>query len=158
MWFDNIGFELQPDDYVLCLSGDYAYTIQQIKKLSQRDEGTFIRYMVTLTCKSTVSTYNVISLRGLGISPNEIKQETAGQRGYDVFGNEINIGDDVLFLHRMEMFTETGKVSKLAPKTCVFDIQKNRFDQISYKKPYGEIITLTALGLDKTIINRANRL
>ena len=34
MWFDNVGFELNPDDYVLCLSGDYAYTVQQIRKLS----------------------------------------------------------------------------------------------------------------------------
>ena len=157
MWFDNVGFELNPDDYVLCLSGDYAYTIQQIRKLSQRDEGSFIRYMVSLTCKSTVSTYNVISLKGLGLSPDTIKRETVGQRGYDVFGNAITLGDKVLYLHRMEIFTEIGVVSKLAAKTCIFNIKLNRFNQTSYKKPYGEIISLTALDLDETIIKKETR-
>lgn len=157
MWFDNIGHELKADDYVLCLTGDYAYTVQRISKLSQRSETTFIRYTVTLECKVTVSAYNVISLSALGITSDDIHSECVGQRGFDTLGNPIQVGDSVLFLHRMEMYTQIGRVTKLAPKTCIFDVEQNRFNQTTYKKPYSEIISLTALGLDNTIINTENR-
>ena len=112
MWFDNIGCELQIGDYVLCLTGDYSYTVQRIEKFSQRDEGTYIRYMVSLECKTTVSAYNVISLTAMQISPDAIATERAGSFGFDVFGNAVNVGDRVLFLHRMEMYTEVGTVTK----------------------------------------------
>lgn len=157
MWVDNLGYELQPDDYVVCLTGDYAYTVQSVSKLTERDEGTFIRYMVTLKCKATVSAYNVISLRALNVMPSNIVAEKSGQRGYDLFGNAVNVGDKVLFLHSKEMYSEVGTVTKLAPKMYVFDIQPNRFGQCSYKKPYAEIISLSALSLDETIIKTKTR-
>lgn len=157
MWFDNIGHELKAGDFVLCLTGDYAYTVQRIGKLSQRNEGTFIRNTVTLECKTTVSAYNVIALSAIQMNPDAVVTERVGQYGHDALGNAINVGDNVLFLHRMEMYTDVGTVTKLAPKTCVFDIQTNRFGQSTYKKPYGQIISLTALNLDKSVIKKENR-
>ena len=154
MWLDNIGHPLNPNDYVLCLTGIYSYTIQHIKKLSQRDEDLSIRKMVTFYNRVSVSDYNVISLSALGIKPEEIDAEKAGKHGYDVFGHVITVGDKVLYLHSHEMYVNTGVVTRLAPKTCIFECRLNRFGQSSYKKPYKEIISLSALQLDEKVIMR----
>ena len=154
MWIDNIGYELNEGDYVLCLSGEFAYTVQKVEKLTKRKEVLGERFMVTLSCKRTLSDYNVILIRAFDLAVSDIKNEKRGRSGFDVFGNPVNIGDKVLFLHKLEIDTEVGIVSKLTQKSCLLTIRLNRHGQDSYRKAYREIVSLTALGLDETIINR----
>ena len=154
MWIDNIGYELSEGDYVLCLSGELAYTVQKIEKLTKRKEVLGERFMVTLSCKRTLSDYNVILMQALHVTVEDVKNEKREQSGFDVFGNPVNIGDKVLFLHKLEMDAEVGIVSKLTQKSCLLTIKPNRVRQNSYRKPYGEIVSLTALGLNETVINR----
>ena len=75
MWIDNIGYELSERDDVLCLSGEFAYTVQKIEKLTKRKEVLGERFMVALSCKRTLSDYNVILIRALGLSVEDIKNE-----------------------------------------------------------------------------------
>ena len=156
VWLDNLGYEIDLGDEVFSLTGTTAYTVQKIKKLSSRKE-VFSVATVVLESGITVYAHNVIGLRELGITSEQINVNMQGKMGFDTFGNPIKVCDKILYLHRMEMYTTVGIVRKLASKNCIMDIEKNRFGQITYKKPYMEIISLTALGLSEDIIKKENR-
>ena len=52
------------------------------------------------------------------------------------------------------MDAEVGLVSKLTQKSCLLTIKPTSFRSSVYRKIYGEILSLTALGLDEKVINR----
>ena len=155
-WFDNLGYEITVGDEVVPLTGNLAYSVQKIKKLGTREE-LFVVATVTFENGTTVYAHNVIDLRELGMSSDKIDYSKQGCTGFDFFGNPISIGDQILYLHRMEMYSTVGIAKKFANKNCIMDIPQNRFDQTSYKKPYKEIFSLSSLGLSESIIRKENR-
>lgn len=156
IWYDNLGYKIEVGDEVIPLTGNMAFSIQRIKKLGVREE-LFAVATVTFDNGTTVYAQNVIDLRELGMSSDKMDISKQGDEGFDFFGNPISIGDQILYLHRMEMYSSVGVVKKLASKNCIMDIPKNRFNKSSYKSPYKEIISLTALGLNEEIIKIENR-
>ncbi|NCA92491.1 hypothetical protein EOM82_04475 [bacterium] len=146
-WIDNIGNVLTVGDFVLCLTGQNAYTFATVKSLTSRHNYYEpITPTATLNNGSTVSDYNVISLTALGIGANDVSEECRGTVGYDTLGKQISIGDKVLYLHSKEMRVAIGTVQKLCPKLCALEITENRFGQTEYKAKYGEILSLSAIG------------
>ena len=145
--FDNLNNELHIGDYVFCLTGSHKNTIQQIQKTRSIKETYGTRDVVDFGNGSWLSDYNTISLKALGVNVTE----TVSKAGYDAFGNKLNIGDKVLFLHSMEMYTEIGTVKKLSAKSCLLDIKENRFHQTEYRRKYEEIISLTAIGKEDIV-------
>lgn len=150
---DNLNNELHIGDYVFCLTGSLKNTIQQIQKTRTIQETFGTRDGVDFGNGCWLSDYNTISLSALGATCTQV----ASKPCHDALGHPLNIGDKVLFLHFMEMFTEVGVVKKLAPKSCLLDIKENRFHQTEYRKKYEEIISLTALGKEDIILDHSFR-
>ena len=150
---DNLNYEIQVGDLVLCLTGQHAYSVQIVKSCSGRKDSVFddITPTVVFECGGTVYADNVISLAGLNISQSYIRSDEAGKAGMDLFGHPIKPGDEIMFLHTMERFVQTGTAKKLSPKTCLIEIPKNRFNQTEYRKPYSEIINLTEIQSSKEV-------
>jgi hypothetical protein len=112
------------------------------------------RALVHFTVGGRLSDYNTISLDSLGVQVNDIPDVIRGVYPNDALGNQIHIGDKVLYLHRLEMYVEIGTVKKLTEKTCLLAIDSNRFNQIEYRKRYEEIISLSAINKDQLIIDK----
>lgn len=147
---DNIGNDLNIGDYVFCLTGSHKNTIQQIRKFRTITDYFGNRDAVDFAGGAWLLAHNTVSLTALGVT----KPELATQPECDALGNPLHVGDKVLFLHAMEMYTEIGTVKKLAAKTCLLEIAENRFGQTEYRKKYEEIISLTALGKEDLITTR----
>ena len=141
---DTIGNDLNIGDYVFCLSGTHKNTIQQIRKFRITKDQFGVRDAVDFIGGSWLLAYNTISLTALGVSNFEV----SAQSGYDILGNELHIGDKVLYRHPMEFYAEIGTVKKLAVKSCLLEIAPNRFSETEYRKKFDEIISLTALDLE----------
>lgn len=152
-WNDNIGSELTVGDFVLCLTGQNAFTFSTVKSLTSRHNYYEpITPTATLDNGSTVHDYNVISLTALGIAEKNVVAECRGKVGYDTLGKQISIGDKVLYLHSKEIRVSIGTVQKLCPKLCSLAITENRFGQTEHKAKYGEILSLSAIGKDYIVI------
>ena len=140
---DNIGNELTLGDFVFCLSGSLKNTAQKITGFRTiKNEPFEGREAVNFAGGFWLATDNVISLNALGAKSFDVVSAS----GCDALGNPLHIGDQVLFLRMLEMYTEIGIVKKMAAKTCLLSIAKSRFDQTEYRKKYNEVISLTALG------------
>ena len=139
---DTVGNELNIGDHVFCLSGSLSYTIQKVEKFRIIKEHWGDRECVDFGNGLWLSSENVVSLTALGA----VNPEICDNSGYDALGAELHVSDKVLYRHAMEIFAEIGTVKKLTAKTCLLTIDKNRFNQTEYRKKYGEIISLTALG------------
>ena len=148
MMKDNIGNDLNIGDYVFCLSGTHKNTIQQIKKFRITKDHFGDRDAVDFVGGSWLLAYNTISLTALGITD----AKTSTQPGCDVLGNELHVGDKVLYRHPLEYYAEIGTVKKLAAKSCLLEITPNRFGETEYRKKFNEILSLTALGQEMLII------
>lgn len=149
---DNIGNEVHIGDCVFCLTGKHKHTIQTVEKLivAKDDFGNQIR--VYFENGSWLSIFNLLSLTALGVTATE----TASSFGCDVLGNQLHLGDKVLFLHPMEFYAEIGIVKKLAAKSCLLSISANRFGQTEYRKKYEELISLTAIGKENLEIHHCH--
>lgn len=145
---DNIGNELHIGDSVFCMTGSRKHTIQRVAKFVVAQDELVDQIRVYFEQGSWLSVYNVISLTALGISATEIQ----AAYGCDAFGNPLHLGDKVLFLRAMEFYAEIGIVKKLAAKSCLLSIPKNRFGQTEYRKKYEEIISLSAIGKEDLLI------
>lgn len=141
---DNIGNDLNIGDYVFCLSGMYKNTLQQIKKFRITKDHFGDRDAVDFVEGSWLLAYNIVSITALGAT----RTEASTQPGCDILGNELHIGDKVLYRHPMEYYAEIGTVKKLTAKSCLLEITPNRFGETEYRKKFNEVISLTALGME----------
>ena len=145
---DNIGNEISVGDFVFCYSGQNKYTIQKVKSFRHCNGETLngITEAVNFEGKGWISATNVVSLNALGVDVSNLENAKAGNKS-DALGNALRVGDKVLYLHSMEMYTEVGVVKSLSEKSCLLTIKENRFGQTEYRKKYDELISLTALGV-----------
>ncbi len=141
---DNIGNELHIGDQVFCYSGKHKNTIQTIASFRIISDVLCDTDAVNFTDGCWLTALNVLSLNALGIASDKAISEAGSFQ--DALGHPLHIGDQVLYLHSMEMYTQIGTVKKLAAKSCLLSIEKNRFNQTEYHKKYEEIISLTAIG------------
>jgi hypothetical protein len=95
-----------------------------------------------------INAMNVVSLNALGVELSSLDGICASPL-HDALGNELHVGDKVLYLHTMEMFADVGIVKSMAKNSCLLSIKENRFGQTEYRKKYAEIISLTALGIEQ---------
>ena len=84
----------------------------------------------------------------------ESKKTLVESQYRDALGHAIDIGDQVLFLHPMEQYAEIGTIKSMAAKSCLLDIELNRFGKTEYRKKYEEIISLTAIGKENLKIEK----
>ena len=147
---DNIGNEINVGDFVFCYSGQNKNTIQRVTSFRHcnGDSLNGVTEAVNFEGRGWISAVNVVSLNALGV---DISSSDGFKSSYshDALGNLLRVGDNALFLHALEMYAEVGVVKKLAAKSCLLSIECNRFGQKEYRKKYEELISLTALGIDK---------
>lgn len=149
-YLDNLNHEIQAGDLVFCLTGSVAKTLSTVTKTGKRANPPFDeKATITLSNGKTLDTVNVIDLVQLGIYPDQISSENIGIDKMDALGHPIQIGDKILFLHKMEYLAETGTVLKLSDQTCLLAIEKNRFNQTEYRQKYKDVINLTAVNLSR---------
>ena len=147
---DNIGNEINVGDLVFCYSGHNKNTIQRVMgfRYCSCDSLNGVTEAVNFEGRSWISAVNVVSLNALGVDISS-SENFKSSNSRDALGNLLRVGDTVLFLHALEMYTEVGVVKSLAAKSCLLSIECNRFGQKEYRKKYEELISLTALGIDK---------
>lgn len=139
---DNVGNELHIGDRVFCYTGQHKNEIRTVSSFRIITELLGDREAVNFVEGGWLTDVNVLSLTALGVEENQSEAD-----GYlDALGHPLHIGDQVLYLHSMEMYTQIGTVKKLSAKSCLLSIKKNRFGQTEYRKKYEEIISLTAIG------------
>lgn len=141
---DNIGNELHIGDRVFCYSGKHKNEIQTIASFRIIADVLGDTEAVNFVDGGWLTALNVLSLNALGIGADAAIAEAGSFQ--DALGHTLHIGDQVLYLHAMEMYTQIGTVKKMAAKSCLLSIEHNRFDQTEYRKKYEEIISLTAIG------------
>ena len=146
---DNIGNDINVGDLVFCYSGQNKNTIQRVAsfRYCNGDSLNGVTEAVNFEGRGWISAVNVVSLNALGVdvsSPDGFKSSSS----HDALGNLLRVGDNVLFLHALEIYAEVGIVKSLAAKSCLLSIECNRFGQKEYRKKYEELISLTALGID----------
>ena len=147
---DNIGNEINVGDFVFCYSGQYKNTIQRVTSFRHcnGDSLNGVTEAVNFEGKGWISAVNVVSLNALGVDISS-SDRFKSSNSHDALGNLLRVGDNVLFLHALEMYAEVGIVKSLAAKSCLLSIECNRFGQKEYRKKYEELISLTALRIDK---------
>lgn len=147
---DNIGNEICVGDFVFCYSGQYKNTIQKVTgfRFCNGESLSGVTDAVNFGSRAWVSAVNVVSLNALGADVNCLENISRISQS-DAIGNTLQIGDKVLYLHPLEMYAEVGVVKSLSAKSCLLSITHNRFDQTEYRKKYEELISLTALGIEK---------
>ncbi|MBP5343080.1 hypothetical protein J6Y73_04070 [bacterium] len=152
-YLDNLGNEINIDDYCFCLDGKYASTVQEIRKFGLRkNEFGIPRKIVYFKAGGILSDYKIISLNSLGLYKEDIDFKNIGKKNRDGLGHIVDIGDIVLYLHRQETFTEIGRITKLYPKTVELFIEENYYRDSSLTKYYNEIIDLSKIGLGNLIL------
>jgi len=147
---DNIGNDIHVDDLVFCYSGQYKNKIQRVTgfRMCNGNSLNWITEAVNFEGNGWVSALNVVSLNALGVDVTSLT-DLKTIKGCDALGNTLSIGDKVLFLHAKEMYAEEGIINSMTEKSCLLTIELNRFGQTEYRKKYNELISLTALGIEK---------
>lgn len=147
---DNIGNVINIGDTVFCYSGQYKNMVKKVASFRYCNGESLngVTDAVNFEGKGWISAINVVSLDALGVDVSSVDSFVPAKM-CDALGNSLHIGDRVLYLHAMEMFATVGVIKSLAEKTCLLLIEKNRFGQIEYRKKYEELISLTALGIEK---------
>lgn len=144
---DNINNEIHIGDSVFCYSGSLKNTIQTVAGFRIVKEDFSEREAVNFENGFWLSANNVISLSALGADVSEFDNISKSSQ-CDALGHPLHIGDKVLYLHSLEMYTEVGIVKSLAAKSCLLTIQSKRFRKDEYRKKYEELISLSALNID----------
>lgn len=144
---DSINNEIQIGDSVFCYSGYLKHTIQTVIGFRSTEDDPYYRGVI-LKDGYWLKDHNVVSLNALGVNIVTIGENSTTQQ-CDALGNALHLGDKVLYLHPLEMYAEVGIVKSMAAKSCLLSIEKNRFGQGEYRKKYSELISLTALGIEK---------
>lgn len=147
---DNIGNDINIGDYVFCWSGQNKLSIQKVTgfRLCNGESLNGVTEAVSFEGRGWVSAVNVLSLNALGVDIDSLT-DLRLSKGCDALGNTLSIGDKVLFLHAKEMYAEVGIIKSMTEKSCLLTIEPNRFRQSEYRKKYNEIISLTALHIEK---------
>lgn len=132
---DNLGNDINAGDLVFCYSGIKKNTIQKVRgfRVFNGEPLNGVTEAVNFEGKEWVSALNVVSLNALGVN-GLLLPISKPAKGCDALGNQLNIGDKVLFLHSMEMYTEVGVVKSMTEKSCLLTIKPNRFGQNEYRK------------------------
>lgn len=147
---DNIYNDIHIGDFVFCYSGQYKNKIKKVTgfRTCNGESLNGVTNAVNFEGSGWLSATNVISLNALGADISTLPS-TKLSIMCDALGNQLHVGDRVLYLHALEMYADIGIVKKLSTKTCLLTINRNRFGQEEYRKKFEEVISLAALGIEK---------
>ena len=131
---DNIGNEINVGDFVFCYSGQYKKTIQRVTSFRHcnGDSLNGVTEAVKFEGRGWISAVTVVSLNALGVDISS-SDRFKSSNSHDALGSLLRVGDNVLFLHALEMYAEVGIVKSLAAKSCLLSIECNRFGQKSLR-------------------------
>lgn len=85
---------------------------------------------------------------------NELAEniEHAGENMCDALGNNLSVGDVVLFVETGYRRFQKGTVHSVAPQSCVISFPRDCYGNTEGRRFYRDVVSLTKLGLqDKTI-------